>query len=370
MDHARSTAKLRLHFIFAVCLLLVQFVEAEPYFAVREGLKCSACHVNITGGGKRTPMGSGYGAVDLPWKPADLQGQKIPHYFSLFNEVISIGADVRAFHRTTISEGNIEANTFEIDKSNLYLQADLIRDRVTLYLDETVAPGGAQTREIFGLLQNLAGRGWVKAGKFIHPYGLRIEDDRAFIREVTGFSFNNPDTGIEVGFEPGPLTMSASLTNGVSSPVDNNNGKQVVGNFGYIGDFFRLGASGSYNELDDASKRVNGVWAGTRIKRFVFLGEVDWIHEEQEAVDDRDQFVAYSELIYEVVDGWNARVGYEFLDPNRDVDENERDRVMIGLDSFLTSFVQLQLSYRFNQSIPQNLPQNADEFEIRLHLYF
>lgn len=355
----------------AIVLILILHcaVTAEPYFAVREGLKCSACHVNKTGGGKRTTFGAGYGAIDLPWKPLDLQGQKIPHYFTLFNEIVSIGANVRAFHRSTFSEGEIEANTFQVDKSNLYLQADFISDRLTLYVDETIAPGGAQTREIFALLHNLPARGWIKAGKFLHPYGLRIEDDRAFIREVTGFNFNNPDSGVELGFEPGSFTMAASITNGTSSIADNNNAKQVVGNIGYIGDLFRLGGSASYNKLDDATKRVKGIWAGTRIGKFVLLGEADWIREEDQN-EDRDQLVTYSELDYEIVDGWNVKLAYEFFDPNLDIDENERDRVVIGLDSFPTSFVQLQLLYRFNQSIPQNLPQNADELVLRLHLYF
>ena len=336
--------------------------------AVREGLKCSACHINKTGGGKRTPMGSGYGAVDLPWKPVDLQGQKIPHYFSLFDEVISIGADVRAFHRTTFSGGQIEANTFQTDKSNLYLQADLIPDRLTVYVDERIAPGGADTREMFGLLHNLSGRGWIKAGKFLHPFGLRMEDDRAFIREATGFNFNNPDSGIEIGFEPGPFTMAASATNGTSSITDNNNAKQFVGTLGYIGNHFRLGGSASYNEVDDETRQVGGVWAGARINKFVLLGEVDWVRDED--AEERTQLVTYSELDYEIVDGWNIKLAYEFYDPNRDIDEDERDRVLVGLESFVTSFVQLQVFYRFNQSIPQNIPQNADELLLRLHLYF
>ena len=341
---------------------------AEPYIAVREGLKCNACHVNITGGGKRTQMGSGFGAMDLPWKPVDLQGEKIPHYLSLWNDLISIGADFRAFHRTTFSDG-VEANTFQTDKSNLYLQANLVRDRITLYLDETIAPGGAQTREIFGMIHNLPGRGWIKAGKFLHPYGLRLEDDRAYIRQATGFNFNNPDSGVEVGFEPGAFTMAISLTNGTSAITDNNNAKQVVGNFGYVGNVFRVGASGSYNDSSGATRSVGGVWAGLRIQKFAFLGEADWIMDEE---DDQtvDQVATYAEVDYEVVNGWNAKVAYEYFDPNRGIEENHRDRVIIGLESFLTSFVQLELSYRFNQSIPQNIPQNADELQLRLHIYF
>ncbi len=350
-------------------VLLLSELFAEPYIAVREGLKCSACHTNSTGGGKRNQMGAGFGAIDLPWKPVDLQGQKIPHYFSLFNEVISIGADFRAFNRTTFSEGQVETNTFQTDKSNLYLQADLIRDRLTFYLDETVAPGGAQTREIFGMLHNLPARGWIKAGKFIHPYGLRLEDDRAFIRDATGFHFTNPDTGVEIGFEPGSFTMAASITNGTSSIVDSNTSKQVVGTIGYIGDFFRIGGSASYNKVEDATRRVHGVWAGLRIKRIVLLGEADWIGDDQ-ADRDRDQLVTYSELNYKIMNGWNMKFAYEYYDPNRNVDENERDRVIVGIEPFITSFVQLQLFYRFNQSIPQNIPQNADELYLRLHLYF
>jgi hypothetical protein len=151
--------------------------------------------------------------------------------------------------------------------------------------------------------------------------------------------------------------------------VDNNLSKQFVGTFGYVGDFFRVGTSASYNDAVDANRRVHGGWAGFRIKDFVFLGEADWIWDE-ELTRDRDQFVTYVEADYEVIDGWNLKVAYEFYDPDRNVDENERDRVITGVESFLTSFVQLQLFYRFNQSIPQNVPQNADELLLRLHIYF
>ena len=37
-----------------LCLGLVESVQAEPYMAIREGRKCSTCHVNMTGGGMRT----------------------------------------------------------------------------------------------------------------------------------------------------------------------------------------------------------------------------------------------------------------------------------------------------------------------------
>jgi len=78
----------------------------------------------------------------------------------------------------------------------------------------------------------------------------------------------------------------------------------------------------------------------------------------------------YAEVDYKVTNGWNFKVAYEYYDPDRRVEQNERDRVITGVETFLTSFVQLQLFYRFNQSIPQNIPQNADELLLRLHIYF
>src|SRR5690606_21165262 len=90
---------------------------------------------------------------------------------------------------------------FGISRANLYLAMRAIPDLLTLYVDEQVAPGGATAREAYALLTPQNGRFTVKAGRFFLPYGLRLEDDSAFVRQVTGINMNTADDGVELGLE-------------------------------------------------------------------------------------------------------------------------------------------------------------------------
>jgi hypothetical protein len=371
MDSSGSTKKLSrtIKVFFWLCLLFPSFLLSEPYIAIRTGLKCSSCHINRTGGGQRTRMGAGYGTQDLPWKKINLQERNIPSYWSLHDDLVALGGDFRFLNDTTFVEDDT-ANTFQTDKVDLYLTFQLLPDRLTLYSDTSLAPGGTREREIAAIIDISPGRSWVKAGKFVLPYGLRLEDDQAFIRQFTGFTFNNPDLGVEIGYEPSHWSLVASATNGTAGSVDNNTDKQIVGSAAYVHQNFRVGVSGSFNKGEAAETNSAALWGGFHLGPAVLLGEFDFVHDEPDATTKRDQIITYAEIDYLITQGWNIKAAYEYYDPDTSIDENQRDRVLIGVEPFIIPFLQLGVYYRFNQSIPQNKLQNADELTFRLHIYF
>ncbi len=361
---------------------------SEPYLAVRGGYKCSHCHTNITGGGKRNGFGSIYTQTTLPYKiisPTTLQrllsptgaASGDPNYGTFvantLADFLSFGGELRVENRTRFSEGPLETtNSLDVTEANLYVEARLLRDFLSFYIDEQVGPNAASSREVFGLLR--APRWWnayFKGGRFLLPFGWRLQDDSAFIRDRTGINYANPDTGVEFGLEPGPLSFSLAITNGAGGSSDNNRFKQLTLRAEAVFRRWRFGGSFAYNDTDTARRVMYGPFAGLSFGRFTLLGEVDVIEDRVAASGETiKQLAVFSSLNVLLTRGVNFKLSYEFLDPNDDVDNDERTRFTVGLEPFLTQFLQLRFFYRFNDGIPQRPIERADEVVLEFHLFF
>ncbi len=355
--------------------------QAEPYLAVREGLMCSACHTNQTGMGKRNLYGLEYSQSDMPIKPTP-SNQSGTVLDRALTDFIGIGGDVRVVHNTGFPEVGAQdiTNSFLLFEANLYAEIVVKQDRLTIYMDEQVAPGGANSRELVGLLQGLPYGGWVKVGRMNLPYGYRLWDF-GYTRSQTNLL--GQDFGIELGLEPKHISFQAAISNGEQfSTADTNDGKQLTTRLAVIHPRGRIGGSLSINTQDPV---VHGV-AGDRIfamagSFFGFtggpltvLGEIDFIRAYDIVQGDfKVRYAAYGEANLLLSRGLNAKLAFDYFDRRQNGSTAKRFRV--GVEPTINEYMQVRVFYDVNRPRNFNDPifgpnPNQDQLSLELHLMF
>jgi hypothetical protein len=378
----RAQQLTRLAAILALTVVVVApSAHAEPYLMVRAGAKCSDCHTNQTGGGKRTPFAQIHARDILH----DLDLLPIPRGVKAFNgEVnswISMGGDLRVRNTTTFQDPpkngrvsndkafreDVTSNDTEVYEFLGYLQVDLWPDVATFYVDENLN-GGATNREVFGLFKGfLPWDSYFKAGRMFPAFGLRVFDDEAFIRSRSGFTFQNPDEGAEIGTAPGPFFIASTVTNGQDGDKDV---QATVNAYAVIQDLpvvkHLMGGTSFARQSD--KRNVAAVYGGSNLWRFTFLGEVDFIHDHQvSTVGKRDQLAAYAEVDFLIFDWLNIRGTFDFVKVSNDQDQV---RYAIGAEPFINRVIQPRIQYRINNGVPTEPDQNQDQLVVELHLFF
>ena len=383
--------------IFAL-LIWAAPAAGEPYIAIREGLKCSQCHANITGGGMRTVYANTYSQQELPmtyyapWKdlPAPGSGEasdkasketeairrRTDQLLSgQVTDFLSWGTDLRFSNETQAVPNADNTNTFSVGEATLYLQGVLIPDHLYVYLDalwESSMAGGPAAREVFGLIRGLPLEGYIKAGKFFVPHGLRLQDDSAFIRSSLPGAYNMTasEVGVEAGIEPGPLSLSVAVTNGNNSNVDSNADKQVNLLGTIVQENFRVGGSFAFNPGmgSDYIRSENG-FGGFTYGRFTLLGEFDHAKQRTGGAVSGSQALL-GELNVLLTQGLNAKASYEFYNPSLAVAKDEQNRWSFILECFVTQFAQARAGARIlDNRKPSPWSADGEIYFAELHFF-
>lgn len=342
--------------------------RAEPYLALRSGLSCSSCHVNRTGGGGRTAYGASFGARTLAAVPKD--GARVP-FDGALHERVRIGSDLRAAYLGHFRGDEAYVGEYRIQEANLYLQVDVLEDRLALYADERFAPGGAANREAFLLVHGFRGGVYAKAGRFFLPYGLRLQDDEAATRRGTGFTFETSDTGIEIGGLASGWSWATSVTNGVGGAAEQDNGKQVVGTVAHVRNDWRLGGSFSTNDLPGKEKHeAYGLFAGARAGPFTVLAAADTLRETDDTGVEQEGESAHVQVDWTPVQGWTIRAWYGAYDRDDPADPEPREQRGIGVDWTPWPSFQLRAFLRDRRGTPVSEIASGDEVAVEVHLFF
>jgi hypothetical protein len=360
--------------LLLISLILSFNMRAEPYLAVKNNLKCAACHVNPNGGGLRNDFGRIYGQSLLPAKASSFDGAKLAR----LTKYLSMGADARfnASYQKTDQPTDNTSRSFEVSSAQLYINVEIPDSGLSLYVDQQIAPGSAINREAFVMYQfdkaEPLSSNYIKAGKLFLPYGLRVEDDAAFIRQATGMNFDNSDNGVEYGVNHKNTTANFYIANGTSQASNNDDSFLYGMRVEHLFTNFRLGVSAVLNDGDQQVQMLN-LYGGSQWGDFTFLAEVDYLTlEGANSFNQQDitQLVTLAEINYQWRQGWNFKVTAEYFDPDQAVDEDEQTRYSLIGEYTPIANVQLRLGLRVKQDIPQKPQQNSESLFIQSHFYF
>lgn len=348
----------------AMLCLSASVAVAEPYLAVQKGLKCATCHVAPSGGGKRAPYGYLYAQTELPARTLDM-GQ---FWTGEVSRYLAIGADARGGWNRLKVPGQSSRTGNGLDEFIGYVEVRPFPRYLTLYVDAVLAPDDPAVREQYARLSLPGGKWSVRAGEFFLPFGLRLQDDEAFIRQVGGINFNTPDTGWELGFEQGPWSAQLAVTRGTAGGPEIDSGKQYSLRGEYVTQRWRIGSSFNVNDSRFGDRQMQNLFAGIRTGPVAWLAELDYIIDDGTATGRRKLWGSLLEANYGYRKGHNLKLTYEWFEPDAEVSEDEQTRMSVVWEYSPFQFLQLRLGYRDYEGIPQNPSQNRSQYFAELHL--
>jgi hypothetical protein len=357
---------IRLSGVFALAAF-AGTANAEPYLAAQMGLKCMQCHVNPTGGGLRTVFGNTFAQTQLAAKKI---GSDEDIWTGQVMKFLSVGGNARANYSFVDVPNQTSTNDFAVEEARAYLDFGVIPNRLSVYLDQRFAPGNSTNLEAnvrYWIRENAI---YVKAGRMYLPFGYRLEDDNAFVRQVSSINMQAPDEGVEFGFETGSWSTQFAISNGTAGAPEIDDGKQIAARTEYASSVWRVGVSALSNKTDAGDRVGAGVFGAFRTGPVTFLAEVDYIDDDSIGVSGQKLMASLAEANWKVRQGHNLKFSFEWLEPDRDVDEDEQTRASLVYEWSPIQFIQLRGGMRLYDGIPQNDNQNRKQAFLQLHGFF
>jgi hypothetical protein len=354
--------------LVAVLLLAGAAAHAEPYLAVANGLKCVQCHVNPTGGGLRTTFGDVFSQYTLPMTHIETGTD---NWTGDVTKYLRVGGDLRYDFTVTHQPHTATVDGFQMQQTRVYLEASVIPDRLLVYVDEQVAPGGALNREAYGLYWSQSHDWYVKAGQMYLPFGFRLQDQSAFVQQLSGINMTTPDQGLELGWLRGSWDIQLDASNGTAGGASNSLGKQYTAQASFVQPMWRLGAGASDNEAGGARRGVFALFAGLRTGPISWLAEADLVDNRGTVTTGaRRQRAGLLEANIQPWRGNNFKLTFEYMDPDLDIGNNAQNRWSAVYELTPIQFLQLRAGVRRYQGIPQSNVQNQVLSFLEFHGFF
>ena len=282
---------------------------------------------------------------------------------------LSVGGNARANYNYEDVPNQDATNDFDVEEARAYLDFGVIPNRLSVYIDQRFAPGNSTNLEANVRYWFKENAFYVKAGRMYLPFGYRVEDDNAFVRQLSGINMQAPDEGVEFGFESGSWTAQIAISNGAGggAEIDSRQADRRRAR-NSCSPRWRVGASLLYNDTDLGTRTGAGVFGAFNLGPVTLLGEVDYFDDE--SIGDGKLMATLAEADWKIRQGHNLKLTYEWFEPNDDVDEDEQTRTSLLYEWSPIQFVQLRAGVRMYDGIPQNDNQNRKQAFLQLHGFF
>jgi len=354
-----------------------KWVEANYKLAARRcRATCGACHVNPSGGMLRTEAGQLFGVERLPLVQG--LGAPLEKGLSLIkdNPLLTFGGDFRVMDILFTEQEGKKSPYFFPMQGDVYLGSRLGAN-VSLLTQFGLQRGGNPVfREVFAMVDNLPYNSYLKIGKFLPPYGHRLEDHTAYVRKELFVDQSNPvsyGSGVEVGADPLLFYARFAYLNEDIRPADATDTTSTVysGVLGWQGLWLQLG--GSFLRVVDnrnwgfasglsgdtqGDRTAYGGYGSVNFWRLTWLFEYDLVQNDLAGGGkDFDEFITFNELNFLAFAGTIVKARYETLDPNRDIKDDEWFRYMAGLEFHPFALTEIDLQFRYNDTPEESYSQ-------------
>jgi hypothetical protein len=316
--------------------------QATPRYAARYEQSCHLCHDDPSGGGKRSLYTAQFilpaELVSFPPGPEALEAID-----PRIGNNLSVGCDLRTiFHE---SEDDAGEQGFLQMQGSVYFAFDP-DPRYALYFTR----GITGNYEAFGMARVLPAHGYVKAGRFVPPYGWRFADHTAYVREHGGFfPPAHSDVGLEAGIFPGRFSAQVAVVNGARGNLRDADSDLaasglLLGRFRLAGVALATGGSFTLHPRDAAGVRREGggLCGSLSVGRLTWVGQSDWLQDER-AEERTTGWLVSQEFSGRLERGLDLLVTHDFQDFDLDLKTGARERWGAGAEWRPSAFAQLRV---------------------------
>jgi hypothetical protein len=163
------------------------------------------------------------------------------------------------------------------------------------------------------------------------------------------------------------------VTNSTSGQSNEGDRFQYIGRGEYIGNNWRLGAGYIFNDSALGERQMANLFGGFNLGDYTFLVEVARL-EDQSVINidglSEVKYVGLAEVNWALSQGYNLKLTTEFLDPDTNLDDNDRTRHSLLLEYTPYAHLQLLSGVRIGDDIPQRPQGNFTRVFVQLHFYY